>query len=224
MSTRLTRDLRATAWAAGIAVVAAALAYGAYRHGGVVGWIGVIVLGFVALMSLGVAVVGKSATCPGCGKKHAGVANSEDISQCIACRAYLVTRGREIALVPDDYIHERPRFSVEVSTDNVGAFRLPKTCCVCCAPSTRVDEMLVRDSKTLENILATAIGSTIGAPFGIGMIQSGGHGQYWIPAPYCATCPTDGVEVVTHARSLELQFRSLRFARQVGELNRLPTR
>jgi len=222
--TRLKRDRGEIKFAIGMAVVGAAAAYGGYvlRAGGhpIVGWTGVVVGGLVAVTATGAALFGKFASCPGCQAKLVAIDQEGGITRCKACGMYVMTRARHITALASDYVAARYEFKIDVPTAALGSFRFPDACSLCCKPATRIDEMLIRDSKHLENILAYAVGLAIGAATGVGFVQTGGHGEFWIPVPYCNECK-DAVKVVPLSTSLRLHFRSVLYAQKSEQLNRL---
>ncbi len=223
----LRRDRRNVRSGLILGVVAAALGFGAYTlatSGGtgraVIGWTGVIGFGVLALIGI-VGAFGKFASCPRCGVQMIGVDEQGAFSQCAKCRAFARTIDRRLEPVSDDHVADRPMFVVVVPESAVGSFRFPDRCSSCGEPSTRTDDLLVRDSKHLENAVASAVGVGMAVVVGVGAIRTGGHAEYWVPVPYCARCPVDAVDAAPRDGGLAIRCRSLAFARSLAELNAL---
>lgn len=162
-----------------------ALRYGVTNDGwrNVVGWIGGLALGAVALVAgAGIFFASGTAACPSCAKAldalDPGIAC---VAPCSCGALVKVSGGRASALGEDDVL-EAPLLRAPFPE----RILWPEGCLVCGAPADATEHLSAHVSSTASNLLASAVGLGLAGTVGVGFVRSGGGTTLTVEAPRCA--------------------------------------
>lgn len=148
--------------AAGAAATGAAYFHGRGTMSGVVGCgLAALMMGFAPFLLAG------QSNCPECGQALNGlplVGGLKAYVRCVHCRRYAAWESGGLAPLGREHLAPRPEFALPADALK----RLPQSCCVCLAPSCRV-----------EDLVYSAAVRTPGLPTGRSL-------KFRVKAPYCA--------------------------------------